>query len=77
MHNTSAPRPQFNAVLLADDMAARGWLAIDLARRARVSHMTVSRFLRSERQTAKTAMKLAKALGYPTDRYLVRSEAVA
>ena len=77
MHNRAAG-PTFNVALLKDDMTARGWLAIDLARRARVSHMTVGRFLNGERQTARSAKKLARALGHDVSRYLVRSsEAVA
>ena len=54
-------------------MAERGWLPVDLARRAKVSHMTVHRFLRGERQTARTAKKLATALGHSVRRYLITS----
>lgn len=69
---------RFDAPRMAEDMALRGWSKTDLARRARVSDMTVIRFLRGERQTAKTAKKLATALGYSTRRYLVPfREAVA
>lgn len=69
---------RFNATLLADDIALRGWLPIDLARKARVADMTVYRFLSGERQTARTAKKLAGALGYSVRRYLIASrEAVA
>jgi transcriptional regulator with XRE-family HTH domain len=77
MHKLSAP-PAFNVALLQDDMAAKGWLPIDLARKAAVSHMTVSRFLSGERRTARTAKKLATALGQSVRRYLILSnEAVA
>lgn len=63
---------------LKEDMALRGWLPTDLARKARVSDMTVGRFLRGEVQTARTAKKLASALGYSIRRYFVASrEAVA
>lgn len=62
---------RFNAALLAEDVALRGWLPIDLARRADVSDMTVYRFLSGERQTARSAKKLAEALGYTVRRYLV------
>lgn len=65
-------RAQFDTARLADDMAGRGWLAVDLARRAGVSHMTVGRFLSGESQTARTAMKLALALGRPLSRYLIK-----
>lgn len=61
----------FNANRLAEDIALRGWLPIDLARKARVADMTVYRFLSGERQTARIAKKLATALGYSVRRYLV------
>lgn len=69
----------FNAELLEQDMAGKGWLAIDLARRAGVSHMSVGRFLNGERRTARMAKKLAEALGKPLSRYIVLTsqEAVA
>lgn len=63
---------------LIEDLALRGWLPTDLARAAKVSDMTVSRFLRGEVQTARTAKKLATALGYSVRRYLISArEAVA
>ncbi len=66
-------RPVFNASLMQDDMASRGWLQVDLAEAARVSAMTVSRFMRGDVQSARTAAKLASALGHSPERYLVRS----
>jgi len=70
--------PSYNVALLKNDMAAKGWLPTDLARRARVSDMTVSRFLSGERRTARSAKKIATALGYSIRRYLIPSrEAVA
>lgn len=68
-----ATTPRFNAALLAEDIALRGWLPIDLARKADVSDMTVYRFLSGERQTARTAKKLAEAAGYSVKRYLISS----
>lgn len=62
---------------MAEDVALRGWLPIDLARKARVADMTVYRFLRGEQQTAPTAKKLAAALGYSVRRYLISSRQVA
>lgn len=56
---------------MVEDMALLGFLPTDLARKARVSDMTVSRFLRGEVQTARTAKKLARALGYKSRRYIV------
>lgn len=66
------PRVAFDVMLLAEDMAAKGWLAKDLAGAARVSERTVSRFLRQEAQTAKMAAKFASVLGYGPQRYLRR-----
>lgn len=72
---TSAPRAHFNTRRLAGDMALRGWNNGDLARAAGVSGMTISRFLRGHRQTAKTAAKIAHALGYSVRRYFAGVEA--
>lgn len=69
MHNKGGGR--YDVALMQDDIVAHGWLAIDLARKAKVSHMTVSRFLRGERQTPRMASRLAKALGHEIDRYLI------
>lgn len=69
---------QFDTQRLAADMVARGWMKSDLAAKAKVSPMTVTRFLRGEFQTAKVAAKLSKALGYSIRRYIVPpSERVA
>jgi plasmid maintenance system antidote protein VapI len=64
-------RPSYNVTLMLADMAVKGWLDTHLAKSAKVSAMTVSRFLRGDVQTAPTAKKLAKALGYSVRRYLV------
>jgi transcriptional regulator with XRE-family HTH domain len=72
-----ATRRSYNVDLMVDDMTAKGWLATDLAKRAKVSDMTVSRFLKSEFQTARTANKLAVAIGYSVRRYLISAKAVA
>lgn len=75
-----ATTSRFDAGLMADDLALKGWLPIELARRAGVADMTVYRFLSGESQTAPTAKKLAKALGRPLSRYLIASssrEAIA
>ena len=47
MHNSEPAT--YDVALLRQDMTAKGWLPIDLARKAEVSHMTVSRFLSGER----------------------------
>jgi len=70
--------PAYDISRMEADLAAKGWLPIDLARRSGVSHMTVGRFLRGERQTARMAKRLAEALGYSVRRYLISSsQAVA
>ena len=61
----------YDVARIKDDLAAKGWLPIDLARAANVSHMAVSRFLSGERQTARMAKKLAIGLGYSVRRYLI------
>lgn len=63
----------YDVPLMQADMRLKGWIPIDLARRAKLSHMTVGRFLRGERQTARTAKKLATALGHSIRRYLISS----
>lgn len=74
----TAARPvQFNAQLMAEDMAAQGLNKIGLANKARVSDMAVIRFLRGDRQTAPMAKKLARALGHKVTRYIVRREQMA
>lgn len=70
---TGTTAVRFNEQLMVEDMTIRGWNKLDLARRAKVADMTVIRFLRGERQTAKTASKLARALGHTVRRYLISS----
>lgn len=70
-------RARFNAERIVTDMALRGWNNQDLARAAGVSAMTVSRFLRGDYQTARTAERLARALGYTSRRYFSHVEQVA
>lgn len=60
----------YDTTRLLRDLAERGWLPTDLARMARVSDMTVGRFLKGIHQTSRTAAKLATALGYSVRRYL-------
>lgn len=63
----------FDVEKLAADMAAKGWKATDLARKADVSDMAVSRFFRREAKNPRTVKKLAKALGYSVRRYILES----
>lgn len=73
MSITADLESSYRVHLIREDMASKGWLQTDLARAAGVSDMTVTRFLRGEFQTARTAQKLAKALGYSVRRYLIRT----
>jgi len=66
---------RFDTSAMQGDMAAKGWLPVDLARKAGVSHMTVARFFSGEFQTARTAKKLAKALGRSLRSYLLEGRA--
>ena len=72
--STGSPTVRFNRQLMAEDMAVKGWAKLDLARKARVADMTVIRFLRGDQQTARTAKKLAQALGHSVQRYLISSQ---
>jgi len=77
VNTPKAPRARYNADRIVADMALRGWNNQDLARAAGISAMTVTRFLRGEAQTAKTADRLARALGFTPRRYFSHVEAVA
>lgn len=68
---------KFNTAQMQQDIAAKGWQPADLADRAGVARSTVSRFLSGDFQTARTAKKLAGALGHSVRRYLLPFEAVA
>lgn len=67
-------RSLYHIGLLELDMRLKGWINADLARAAKVSPPTLTRFLRGEIQSARTAAKLAKALGQPLSRYVVSEE---
>jgi transcriptional regulator with XRE-family HTH domain len=71
---TRKPRARSNVQRFVEDMALRGWNNADLARAADVAVNTVSRFMRGEIQTAKTANKLAIALGASVKRYLITAQ---
>ena len=68
-------RTRYDVELLHTDMVEQGWLAADLARKASTSHVTVHRFFKGEARTARTAKKLADALGFPLRRYIVKPRA--
>lgn len=57
---------------MVSDMAARGMVALDVAKAQGMAPSTVTRFLNGELQTPKTAKKIANTLGYTTPRrYLI------
>ena len=64
------PVAEYDVDRLRRDITERGWLPVDLARAADVNPSTVMRFFDGEFQTARTAQKLARALGYSIRRYL-------
>lgn len=74
---THKPRARYDVERVVGDMALKGWMGVDLARAAGLSSMTITRFLRGEAQTARTAERIARALGYSVRRYLSHVEAVA
>lgn len=77
MRKTRRPIIRFNARLILEDAGARGWMATDLARFSEVSDATLSNVLKGVRCTPKTVAKLAKALGHPVERYVLRSQVAA
>lgn len=72
---TRRPRARYDVSRIVGDMALRGWNNTELAREASVSSMTVTRFLRGEAQSAKTAERIARALGHSIRRYFAGVEA--
>jgi len=75
MNSGKAPRAKFNGARVAGDMAVRGWNQTDLARVAGVNPMTITRFLRGDVQSPRTAAKIAQALGYSVRRYFLGVQA--
>ena len=74
MWTSTRPRVRFDVSKIALDMAAKGWENKDLAAAADVSEMTISRFLRGDTQTVKTARRIALALGRSPRYYLLRGD---
>ncbi len=58
-------------------MTLRGWNAEALGAASGVHGSTVRRFINGTYQTARTAERLARALGYPMKRYFNGVEAIA
>lgn len=77
MATVTPARLTFDTRRLLEDMALRGWEQKELAAASGLSAMTISRFMRAERQTVKTAARIALALGYTVRRYLIRSSEAA
>lgn len=69
--------PEYDVARLAEDIAAKGWQPVDLARRVGVHPSTITRFLRGEHQTPRMAKRLSRALGRSADHYLIRATEVA
>jgi transcriptional regulator with XRE-family HTH domain len=69
---SSLPKITYDVQRMSEDMAERGWNLLEWGRRAGLADMTVARFLRGERQTAKTCKALATAMGYSPRRYIIR-----
>jgi Helix-turn-helix len=72
MGNKVAEPVRYNVQRFAEDMAAKGFTKLELANQANVSDMTIIRFLRGERLQAPTVKKIAEALGFSVERYLIR-----
>lgn len=65
---------RYNIALIRTDMDARGLQPADIARGLGVAPSTIGRFLAGTHQTAKTAKKIAYALGFTTPRRYVITE---
>lgn len=69
--------PRFDVAAMQHDMFAKGWLVADLAKQARISHMTIRRFFDGIHQTPRAAKSIADALGQPMRKYLLAGKRVA
>lgn len=69
------PIIRFNTQLMAEDAALLGLNKSDWAAKARVSDMSVIRFLRGDAVSPKLIAKLCKALKQKPERYLIRASA--
>jgi transposase-like protein len=75
MHKRTLRKPVYDTDLMLRDMAVQGLQPIDIARRAKVSHTSVGRFLHKRSQTPRMAKRLAAALRQKPERYLMSTEA--
>lgn len=71
----SRPRARYDSAKVVADMALKGWNATDLARATDLSPQSISQFLRGKAQSARTANKIATALGHSVRRYFSHVEA--
>lgn len=67
-------RARYDVDRIVLDAQRRGWLPIDLFRKAKISHTHGYRFLRGERNTPRIAAKLSKALGKGPAEYLIENQ---
>lgn len=67
---------RYDVPRMIEDASAKGWLPIDLIRKASVSIAHGYRFFRGESQSPRTAEKLAGALDKRAGDYLIRRSAV-
>ena len=65
------PKAQFNGARILEDAALKGWTVNELSKRAKLADATTAKFLDGRVQTAKSAHKLAAALGHSVRRYFV------
>lgn len=79
MGTKQQPRVIWDTKRVVTDMALRTppWNTAQLAKRAGLHYKTVDRFLNGEVQTAKTAAKIADAMGYSVRRYFSHVETAA
>jgi hypothetical protein len=75
MATRSFPQVAYDGRLMAEDAAVKGLDAKDLAARSggELSLRTVYRFLSNDVQTPRTARILARLIGRPVGRYVIRS----
>jgi len=77
--NAMQSKPRYNVARMHEDMVAKGWQPVDLARKCRppVSASSVTRFFSGAFQTPRMAKRLSRALGHAPDHYLIRSGVAA
>lgn len=75
MATRSLPQVAYDGRLMLEDAATKGLDPKSLARKSRgISLRTVYRFLSNQVQTTATAKELARVIGRPVGRYVIRSQ---